>query len=60
VIWQCGARTTTFPSKSASQTMELIVDYRKWMAEHAPIHIDRFVVEQVKSFEFLCVHFTKE
>ena len=28
-------------------------DYRKWTAEHAPIHIEGAVVEQVQSFKFL-------
>ena len=28
-------------SHNVSKTKELIVDYRKWLAEHAPIHIDR-------------------
>jgi hypothetical protein len=32
------------------------VDYRKRMAESAPIHIDGAVVEQVESFKFLGVH----
>ena len=39
---------------------ELIVDFGKRRAEHAPIHIDGAVVEQVQSFKFLFVHITKE
>ena len=41
---------------NVNKTNELIVDYRKWRAEHAPIHIKGAVVEQVASFKFLCVH----
>ena len=41
-----------------SKTKELIVDYRKLRAEHAPIR--RAVVEWVKSFKFLGDHITKE
>jgi hypothetical protein len=36
------------------------LDYRKWRAEHAPIHIDRAVVEWVESIKFLGVHITKD
>ena len=32
----------------------------KWRAEHAPIHIDRAVVEKVESFKFLGVHITNK
>ena len=32
------------------------MDYRKRRTEHAPILIDRAVVEQVESFKFLGVH----
>ena len=32
------------------------MDYRKGRTEHAPILIDRAVVEQVESFKFLGVH----
>jgi hypothetical protein len=39
---------------------ELIVDYGKRRAEHAPIHIDGTVVDQVESFKFLGVHITEE
>ena len=45
---------------SLNKTKELIVDYRKWRAEQAPIHIDRAVVERVNSFKFLNVHITKD
>ena len=34
----------------------MIVDYRKRRTEHAPILIDRAVVEPVESFKFLDVH----
>ena len=34
----------------------MIVDYRRRSTEHAPILIDRAVVEQVESFKFLGVH----
>ena len=37
-------------SLNVSKTKELIVDYRKRRAEHAPIHIDVAVVEQVENF----------
>ena len=47
-------------SLNVSKTKELIVDYRKWRARHAPIHIDGAVVEQVNSFKFLGFHITKE
>ena len=43
------------------KTKKMIVDYRKKMrTEHAPILIDRAVVEQVESFKFLGVHITNE
>jgi hypothetical protein len=42
------------------QWRELIGNYRKWRAEHAPIHIDGAVVERVEIFKFLCVHITQE
>ena len=32
------------------------MDFRKQQMEHAPIHIDRTVVEKVESFKFLGVH----
>ena len=47
-------------SLNASKTKELIVDYRKRRAEHAPIKIDGAVVEQVESFKFLGVHIINE
>ena len=34
----------------------MIVDYRKRRTGHAPILIDRAVVEQVESFKFLGIH----
>jgi hypothetical protein len=41
-------------SLTVGMTKELIMDYMKRRAEHAPIHIDRAVVE---SFKFLgCPH----
>ena len=46
-------------SLNVSKTKELIVDHRERRAEHAPIHIDGAVVEQVNSFKFLDVHITK-
>ena len=36
----------------------MIVDYRKRRTEHAPILIDRAVVEQGESFKFIGVHIT--
>ena len=47
-------------SLNVGKTKELIVDNRKRRAEHAPIHIDRAVVERVESFKFLGVHITKD
>ena len=38
----------------------MIVDYRKKRTEHAPILIDRAVLEQVESFKFLGVHITNK
>jgi hypothetical protein len=43
-------------SLNMSKTKELIVDYRKSRDVHAPIHIDRAVVERIESFKFLGVH----
>jgi hypothetical protein len=40
--------------------VEMIVDYRKRRAEHAPIHIDRAVVERVEIFKFIDVHITNK
>jgi hypothetical protein len=39
-------------SLKVSKTKELIV--------HTPIHIDVATVKRVKSFNFLCVHITKD
>ena len=39
---------------------EMIVDYSKRRAEHAPILIDWAVVEQVESFKFLGAHITNK
>ena len=47
-------------SLKGSKTKEMIVDFRKRRAEHAPIHIDGAVVELVESFKFLGVHNTNE
>jgi hypothetical protein len=47
-------------SLNVSKAKELIVDYRKWRGEHIHIHIDRAVVERVKSFKFICAYITKE
>ena len=45
-------------SLNVIKTKEMIVDYRKKRTKHAPILIDRAVVEQVESFKFLAVHIT--
>jgi hypothetical protein len=42
------------------KTKEMIVDYRKWGTERAPILIDWAVVEQVESFKFFGVHITNK
>ena len=47
-------------SLNTIKTKEVIVDYRKRRTEHAPILIDRAVVEQVESFKFLRVHITNK
>ena len=47
-------------SLNVSKTKELIVDYRKWRGEHAPIHIDGAIVERVERLHFLGIHITKE
>jgi hypothetical protein len=39
---------------------KMIVEYRKRRTEHAPILINRAVVEQVESFKFLGVHITNK
>ena len=46
-------------SLNVSKTKELIVDYRKWRAEHAPIHIDGAAGVRVESCKFLGVHIAK-
>jgi hypothetical protein len=43
-------------SLKVTKTNERIVDYRNMRTEHAPILIDRAVVEQVERFKFLGVH----
>jgi hypothetical protein len=45
-------------SLNVIKTKELIVNYRKRRAEHAPTLIDGTVVEQVESFKFVGVHIT--
>ena len=47
-------------SLKISKVKELIVDYRKQRAKHAPIHINRAVEERVESFKFLGFHITKD
>ena len=47
-------------SLNVTKTKEMIVDYRKRRTEHAPILIDRAVVEQVESFMFLGGHITNK
>ena len=47
-------------SLNVTNTKEMIVDDRKRRTEHAPILIDRAVVEQVESFKFLGVHITNK
>ena len=47
-------------SLNVSKIKEMIVDYRKRRAEHAPIHIDGAVVEQIESFKFLGGHITNK
>jgi hypothetical protein len=42
-------------SLNVIKTKEMIVDYRKRRAEHAPILIDGAIGEQVESFKFLGV-----
>ena len=48
------------PSLNVIKTEEMIVDYRKRRTEHAPILIDRAVVDQVEFFKFLGVHITNK
>jgi hypothetical protein len=45
-------------SIDVSKTNQMNVGYRKRRAKHAPIHIDRSVVERVESVKFLCAHIT--
>ena len=47
-------------SLNVFKTKEMIVDYRKRKAAHAPILIDGAVVEWVESFRFLGVHITNQ
>ena len=47
-------------SLNVIKTKEMIMDYRKRGTEHAPILINRAVVEQVESFKFLGVHITNK
>ena len=47
-------------SLNVNKTKELMVDYRKWRAEYAPIHINGMAVVKVESFKFLGVHITKD
>ena len=47
-------------SLNVIKTKDMIVDYRKKRTKHAPILIDRAVVEQVESFKFLGVHITNK
>jgi hypothetical protein len=47
-------------SLNVRKSKELIVDYRKRSYEHAPININRAVVERVESFKVLGVHITKD
>ena len=42
-------------SLNVSKTKELMVDYRKRRAEHAPIHMDGAIAERFESFQFLSV-----
>jgi hypothetical protein len=46
-------------SLNIRKSKELIVDYRKRRAEHAPIHIKGSVMEQVDRVKFLSVQVTK-
>lgn len=43
-------------SLNASKAKELIVDFRKGRSVHAPLSIERMMVERVSSFKFLGVH----
>ena len=46
-------------SQNVIKTKEMIVDYRKRRTKHAPILIDRAVLEQIERFKFLGVHTNK-
>ena len=46
-------------SLNVRKKVQLIVDYRKRRAEHAPINTDWALVERVESFKFLGVHINK-
>ena len=43
-----------------SKTKKMLMDNRKRIAEHTPIHIDGAVVERGVSFKFLGVHITNK
>jgi hypothetical protein len=47
-------------SLNVSKTKELFMDLRKRRAKHAPIRIDRAVVEKVEILKLLGVHITKD
>ena len=47
-------------SLTVCKTREIIVDYRKRRAEHAPIHIDRAVMEWTNSLKFLGLEITNK
>ena len=47
-------------SLNVCKTKELIVAYRRKRGEHTLIHINRVVVEWVKSFKFFGIHISKE
>ena len=47
-------------SLNVIKTKEMIVAYRKRRTEHAPILINRAVLEQVESFKYLDVHITNK
>jgi hypothetical protein len=48
------------PDLNVSKTKELIVDYRKMRAKHAPIDIYGAGVERIENLKFLGVHITKD
>ena len=45
-------------SPNVNETKELIVDFRKQLREHPPIHIDGTAVEKVEGLKLLSVHIT--